>query len=202
MLTNDIDIRLALDRRLQSQHGNDAQVVIRHELGVDTGKRRIDVAVLNGHLAGWEIKSDRDTLSRLPEQAAAFSKVMDYLTIVTTKKYLDRCVDMLPPSWGVQEAISGPEGVRIVNRRAPKFNRETESYSLAQLLWREEAMEELKLRGKAKGLSSSSRYFVWLRLAEAIPKRELRSVVLTRLKQRPAWTGGLLRTPDDGLVHT
>ncbi|MFJ5146896.1 sce7726 family protein, partial [Glutamicibacter sp. NPDC088455] len=87
MLTNDIDIRLALDERLQRKHGNDPNVLIRHELGVDMGNRRVDLAVLNGHLAGWEIKSDRDTLLRLPEQADAFSKVMDYLTIVTTAKY-------------------------------------------------------------------------------------------------------------------
>lgn len=198
MLTNDIDIRLALDERLQRKHGNDPNVLIRHELGVDMGNRRIDLAVLNGHLAGWEIKSDRDTLLRLPEQADAFSKVMDYLTIVTTAKYLDRCAEMLPKTWGLQEAIKGPRGVRIVNRRAPRLNRHTDSFAIAQLLWREEALEELKLRGEARGLSSKPRYTIWQRLSEVVPKKELRSIVLSRLKRRQEWTGGHLPAPCGG----
>lgn len=202
MLTNDIDIRLALDNQLQSKHGQNPDVLIRHELGVDMGNRRIDLAVLNGHLAGWEIKSDKDTLKRLPEQAAAFLKVMDYLTIVTTAKYLDRCAAILPANWGLQEAISGPCGIRIVSRRAPKINRQTDPFSIAQLLWRDEAMEELKLRGQARGLSSKPRYTIWQRLSEVVPKRELRSIVLSRLKRRQDWSGGQLPTPYDGSEHT
>lgn len=201
MLTNDIDIRLALDQRLQRKHGQDCDVIIRHELGVDMGNRRIDLAVLNGHLAGWEIKSDRDTLARLPDQAAAFSKVMDYLTVVTTAKYLHRCAEMLPDTWGLQEAITGPHGVRIINRRVPKLNRQTDPFSMAQLLWRAEAMEELKLRGQSHGLSSKPRHVIWQRLSEIVPKRELRSIILSRLKQRQDWSGGGLPTPYDGSEH-
>lgn len=201
MLTKDIDIRLALNERLQRKYGNDPNVLIRHELGVDTGKRRIDLAVLNGHLAGWEIKSDKDTLARLPEQAEAFSKVMDYLSIVTTEKYLDRCAAILPTNWGLQEAIHGPHGIRLISRRSPKINRQTDAFSMAQLLWRDEAMEILKLRGLARGLSSSSRYFVWERLAQEVPKRELRSIVLHALKGRQEWTGGRLPIRDGDSIH-
>lgn len=197
MLTKDLDIRTALDARLRRKHRHEDDVLIRHELGVDAGNRRIDLAVLNGHIAGWEIKSDKDTLYRLPQQAAAFAKVMDYLTIVTTSKYLDRCTDILPTNWGIQEAISEPRGIRIVNHRAPKINRQTDPFALAQLLWRDEAMEELKLLGQSTGLSSSPRYLVWQRLAERIPKTELREIVLKRLKRRQVWTGGQLRTPSD-----
>ncbi|MHC6177257.1 sce7726 family protein [Glutamicibacter sp. X7] len=200
-MTNDIDIRLALDEKLQNKYAQDSDAIIRHELGVDMGNRRIDVAVLNGHLAGWEIKSDKDTLARLPDQAAAFSKVMDYLTIVTTAKYLDRCAALLPTNWGLQEAINGPRGVRIVNRRAPRINRHVDSFSLAQLLWRDEAMEELKLRDQARGLSSKPRFVIWQRLSEVVPKKELRSIVLTRLKQRQDWSGGHLPAQYDGSAH-
>lgn len=198
MLTKDIDIRLALDERLQIKHGNDADVLIRHELGVDSGNRRIDLAVLNGHLAGWEIKSDKDTLARLPEQAKAFAKVMDYLTLVTTSKYLDRCETILPANWGLQEAINGPRGVTLVSRRAPKINRHTDPLALAQLLWRDEAMDELKMRRLAVGLSSKPRFYIWQRLAESVPKKELRTIVLSRLKARAQWTGGQLPVRDDG----
>lgn len=193
---NDGDIREALDFSLRKSFESDSNVIIRHEFGVETGQRRIDVAVLNGHIAGWEIKSDEDTLKRLPEQAASFGKVMDYLTVVTTSKHLERSSALLPAMWGLVEAINGAGGVRLVRRRPPRINRQTDAFSLAQLLWREEVMEELRARGYADGLSSKSRYFVWERLVETTPKKELRSLVLKRLKQRGEWSGGQLRTRD------
>lgn len=195
-MLNDLAIREVLDSRLQLRYGDDPEITIRHELGVESGKTRVDVAVLNGHLAGWEIKSDEDTLQRLPDQAESFGRVMDYLTIVTTEKYLARCEALLPNWWGLMQATPGPRGVKLVNRRAPRINRLTDPFSMAQLLWRDEAMDELRSRDSARGLSTKSRYFVWERLADAVPKKELRAVVLRRLKQRQEWTGGQLRTPD------
>lgn len=194
---NDYAIRSALDTRLNRRYERDMDTVIRHELGVENGGSRVDVAALNGHLTGWEIKSDADTLVRLPNQAASFGRVMDYMTIVTTRKYLDRSEALLPPWWGVMEAVSVPSGVRLINRRSPHINRETDAFCLAQLLWREEAMGELRKRDNARGLSSSPRYFVWERLAQSVPKRELRKVVLTYLKQRHSWSGGQLPALDD-----
>lgn len=196
-MLNDLVIRTALDARLNRRFEHDADTIVRHELGVESGGSRVDVAVLNGHLTGWEIKSDVDTLVRLPNQATSFSRVMDYMTIVTTGKYLDRAATLLPAWWGLMEAVPGPSNVRLVSRRSPHINRSTDSFCMAQLLWREEAMEELRTRGNARGLSSSSRYFVWERLAQSIPKKQLRSVVLNRLKQRRQWSGGQLPAQSD-----
>lgn len=200
-IMNDGDIREALDFGLRRTFGTDPNILIRHEFGVESGQRRIDVAVLNGHLAGWEIKSDEDTLKRLPDQAESFARVMDYLTIVTTTKHLDRSSALLPATWGLVEAISGAGGVRLVRRRRPRINRQTDAFSLAQLLWREEVMDELRARGSASGLSGKSRYFVWERLVATTPKKELRELVLNRLKQRGEWSGGQLRTRDVDSFH-
>jgi hypothetical protein len=192
---NDGDIRGALDLRLRSRFEPDPEVVIRHEFGVETGQRRIDVAVLNGHLAGWEIKSDEDTLKRLPEQALSFGKVMDYLTVVTTAKHLDKSAALLPQTWGLVEAVKQASGIKLISRRPARINRQTDAFCLAQLLWREEVMEELKATGNAGGLSAKARYFVWERLVETTPRKVLRQIVLKRLKQRQDWSGGQLRTP-------
>lgn len=200
-MLNDLAIRNALYARLSRRFANDADTIIRHELGVESGRSRVDLAVLNGHLTGWEIKSDADTLIRLPGQATSFGRVMDYMTIVTTGKYLARSEALLPSWWGLTEAVSGPRGIRFVNRRNPHINRSTDSFCLAQLLWREEAMAELRKRGNAQGLSSASRYFVWERLAQSIPKRELRKVVLNRLRHRRQWSGGQLPARSDDSSH-
>ena len=62
--TRDCDIRLALENRLVQQHSNEPDTLIRHEVGICAGKRRLDMAVVNGEFTGYEIKSDADTLAR------------------------------------------------------------------------------------------------------------------------------------------
>jgi hypothetical protein len=58
----DRDVRAALLRRLSSDYADDADTRIVEEMGVWSGSVRIDVAVINGELSGYELKSDRDTL--------------------------------------------------------------------------------------------------------------------------------------------
>lgn len=198
----DIDIRVVLDQALRKNRQNDLTTLIRHELGIEMGTRRVDVAVLNGHFAGWEIKSDQDTLRRLTDQAASYSRVMDYMTLVTTEKYLDKASKIVPEWWGITEAVQNAGGIRLVKRRARRINRNQDSFSLSQLLWRGEALDELKVRDKATGLSSASRYEIWARLCEIVPRTELKNTVLTRLKQRHDWTGGQLSIQYDGSSST
>jgi len=69
LLMNDAQIRIATKRALFAQHMGDAETVILEELGIQHGLSRIDLAVVNGELNGFELKSDKDTLARLPEQA-------------------------------------------------------------------------------------------------------------------------------------
>lgn len=84
----DPEIRSELHRRLQLRHGNDPTVRIVDEMSVLTGACRIDVALINGRLEGFEIKSDSDSLSRLPRQAFAYGQVFDRLTMVWVSCHL------------------------------------------------------------------------------------------------------------------
>ena len=43
----DSDIRLALDKLLRKRHANEPDTIIRHEVGLCAGKRRIDIAIIN-----------------------------------------------------------------------------------------------------------------------------------------------------------
>ena len=95
----DSDIRMALHGLLQARYGDDPNTLIRHEVGLCAGKRRIDVALVNGELAGYEIKSDEDTLIRLAGQAEVYSRVLDRVTLVTTEHHLDHALDVIPYWW-------------------------------------------------------------------------------------------------------
>ncbi|HEX6037420.1 MAG TPA: hypothetical protein VFZ20_05255, partial [Longimicrobium sp.] len=71
--TKDSDIRSVLYATELARHAACSGSLVVPELEICQREFRIDVAVVSGTaLHGYEIKSDRDTLSRLPAQAVAY----------------------------------------------------------------------------------------------------------------------------------
>ena len=195
--TRDCDIRLALAAKLVQKHGDEPDTLIRHEVGICAGKRRIDVAVVNGELTGYEIKSDMDTLMRLGRQADAYGSVLDRAVLVTTERHIDGANPILPNWWGIIVVTTERGNILLETYREPALNDEYDAFALAQLLWREEALDELRLRGMGRGLSDKARHYVWAALADTILVHDLRSIVRARLKARPEWPGGQLHGQSD-----
>lgn len=158
------------------------------ELGL-CGTVRVDVAVVNGTLSGYELKSDRDTLRRLPMQVEYYSKVLDHATLVVGEGHYERTngVAHLPTWWGIIVASPGPGEALLNEVRAAKMNEHLDPFAIAQLLWRDEALCELEARGAAEGMRSKPRHFLWDRLADLLELDDLRSVVRERLKARATW---------------
>lgn len=177
------------------KHGGDPDTLIRHELGLYGGKRRIDVAVVNEEFTGYEIKSDEDTLIRLRGQVEDYSRVFDRAILVTTKRHFDDALAMLPNWWGIILASFENGIILLENVYKPGLNEQYDAFSLAQLLWREEALKKLRLYNKGQGLSKKARYYVWKALAAAVSLNDLRSIVRASLKARREWPGGQLCTP-------
>jgi len=96
-LLKDGDIRSPLLRRI---HAPGASRVI-EELGLLRGEIRIDVAVISSVLEGFEIKSGKDTLSRLPRQSAAYGRIFDRVTLVTVSRHASHAQRILPSWWGI-----------------------------------------------------------------------------------------------------
>jgi hypothetical protein len=189
----DSDIRLRLDAMLREVHSHESDsTLIRHEVGLCAAERRIDVAVINGEFTGYEIKSDEDTLRRLAGQVQAYGRVLDRAILVTTKRHLQAAIEELPAWWGIMLATETDGEIAISYVRCSSTNVQQDSFSLAQQLWRDEALEELQMRGRAGGLGKKARYYVWLALAEAVSIDELRQIVRNRVKARQGWSGGQL----------
>lgn len=185
----DYDIRRELDVLLHQQHAGEPNTFIRHEVGLCAGKRRVDVALLNGEFAGYEIKSDVDSLARLLGQASDYGQVLDRVTLVTTVRHLEKSMGLLPQWWGIMVARQGQGSIILEPVREAVANPELEPYALAQLLWRDEALEELKSRGLARGLTKKARHYLWRALMQAVPIEELRDLVRERVKARAELTG-------------
>lgn len=102
MKTRDIDIRQKLHKELSSQYKNRTDTIVVDELNLCQGDARIDIAVVNGKIHGYEIKSESDTLERLPNQISIYNQVMDTVTIVTAEKHLEKVKQLIPAWWGIK----------------------------------------------------------------------------------------------------
>ena len=186
--TNDITSRSALKKLLTNRHAQDEKVRIIEELGVQHGSARVDIAVVNGIMHGYEIKSDQDTLQRLPRQMDVFNSVFDKITLVVGKNHLYRAINIVPEWWGIMVAKSNNNGSVIFNLiRGEEFNKNQDSVSIAKLLWREEALRILEKNKVANGFYSKPRDFIYKKLASVLDQEALSEEVREKLFLRADW---------------
>ena len=183
----DLDIRIALRKRLTLEHQHDQNTLVIEELGLCEGMARVDIAVINGHIEGYEIKSERDTLYRLPSQLEIYGKTLDRVTIVAGAQHMSKIAGLVPQWWGIEE-VSCKEGEISFNViRCPSLNPSIDPHSVVQLLWRDEAIEVLKDLGLSKGMLTKPRTAIWSKLADSLPVEELCAIIRTRLSLRENW---------------
>ena len=185
---NDAEIRQNFHRKmLRRQHAQHNTLVI-DELGVNHGKCRADIAVINGHLVGYEIKSDNDSLRRLRDQITAYNAVFDKAFIVVGNRHINRVQDRIPNWWGVIVSIKGPRGaINFDIIRRARTNKGVDPMSVAQLLWRSEAMEILTQRKVPPKMLRQPRAILYKYLAEQLKVCELRRTVREYLRKRRNW---------------
>lgn len=160
------------------------------ELGL-AGEVRVDVAVLNGSFSGFEIKSERDTLKRLPKQVEVYSKILDYMTLVVADRHLEHALEQVPGWWGVLTARATDSGVRLSRHRQGLPNPGVEAAFLATLLWRDELLAALEDRGLVKGFRSKPANTLRARLVEHLSGEEVSELVREQLKARTNWRGNV-----------
>lgn len=158
------------------------------ELDVCGGTARVDLAVINGKLHGFEIKSQQDNLERLPFQSEQYSKVFDTMTAVVTDCHVDRVYNIVPDWWGVCVAIKTIDCLRLIWDRQPRTNLNIDKFQLARLLWRDELLQLLAQTARiTSGVKSKSRPQLARLLCESISEDILRKGVRATLKHRRGW---------------
>jgi len=198
----DADVRAEVRRMLAREYANDPEARIVEEMGVWSGSVRIDLAVINSELNGYELKSDRDTLERLPLQAELYSRVFDYLVLVVGKRHVKKASTLVPEWWGVTIAVEKEGGISLERERIPKRNPSPDPYLVAQLLWKEEALEVLECHDLAKGFYGKRIKEIHERLATELDFDVLAAEVRVFLKQRSAWLRKTIPCQLDMSVNT
>lgn len=185
-MLKDKDIRLALvEKIIKLNKANNYRIV--EELAVCDGDARVDIALINGKLCGYEIKSDRDTLERLPNQISAYNKTFDIVTIIVGEKYEEKIIDEVPTWWGIKVAYKNNEqGIYIEDIRASKKNKKVDPRSVLELLWKKEIYDLLKSKG-IKGISNKNRRKLRDIAIETISPNEIIEYTRETLKTRQGW---------------
>jgi hypothetical protein len=191
---NDLDIRMALLTYLRCQHAGDPDTLVVEEVNVCQGQSRVDLAVVSRRLHGYEIKSQRDSLSRLASQLRDYNCVFDQVTVVIGLKHLTGVLAELPSWCGIMLANWVEGKVMLEPFRQARQNVSRDPYSLAQLLWREEALAILERHGCARGVKSKPRAAMWERLAESLALEDLADEVCGALKARGATWRAVVKT--------
>lgn len=186
----DGDVRQAAYGRLLSHARACPDTLVIDELGLDHGASRIDIAVINGHIRGLEIKAEADTLERLPRQVVAYGDVVDKASLIVAPRHLDAAMDIIPGWWGVVVADRGSrQGITFHRIRPERANRHVNPLVVARLLWRPEVQRILEGLGVAKRDLRAPREELYQRLVVELPARRLALEVRTTLKTRSIWRG-------------
>jgi hypothetical protein len=195
----DADVRQVLRNRLEMTHAADEGARVVEELGLCKGTVRADIAVVNGILKGYEIKSKQDTLVRLKTQASVYSQVFDTVTLVLAERHLIKAKSLVPSWWGIEVAFLdvSSSAVKLSPVREEQMNPCVDALTLVQLLWRDEVLSILANVLDHQSFSKKPRTFLWEHLAQSMPLCDLKTVVRMSLKTRTGWRVDEQRKPND-----
>lgn len=164
---------------LLSKHQPDFDdYVLVNELQFADGKRRADLVEVNGCMNVFEIKSDLDSLDRLPEQIQDYKNCFDTITIVTTERHFHNIRDMLPKNVGI--FLVREDGIAQI-RKAYSY-RSFNKYALASFIQNDDLntlIKHLEVKGYSRMTITQKRLFV----SKMLPQDELRHFAITAIKK-------------------
>src|SRR5437867_10015901 len=100
-IMNDSLIRENFHRQVLNPDHACPKTLVIDELGLNHGECRADIAVINGKLSGYEIKSDLDSLVRLKRQIRAYDTIFQSASIVVAPRHLRKVIRTVPLHWGI-----------------------------------------------------------------------------------------------------
>lgn len=180
-------IRVAFHEKVLKKAQDCQDTIVVDELGLMNGAIRADIAVLNGKMIGYEIKTDNDTLARLNAQMIAYNEVFDKVWIITGNRHLDKIIETVPEWWGIYlifEMKNGSYGFKAF-RRAKK-NKGKNCYSIARLLWKDE-VRNILADNEPVLKTNITRHELYNILSTHYSANKLSKIALKYLKSREGW---------------
>ncbi|WP_420973164.1 sce7726 family protein [Brucella ciceri] len=197
--TTDTDIRSALHAKRLRRAKSQPDTLVIDELGLAHARSRIDVAVINGCIHGYEIKSAKDNLERFATQMDIYRQTLQKLTLVAAPKHIAGILAHAPEWCGVIAAEEGPRGgINFQVLRNAAANPEIDPVMMAHLLWRDEVIQLLDQAGYAPKDLRRPRKQLYEMLCEAMSLREITASIRAFMAQRQTWRDRPARALCDG----
>jgi hypothetical protein len=151
------------------------------------GNARADLVIVKNDLAGYEIKSDNDSYTRLPGQVKEYDRYFQKNYLVIGESHKKAAAKHVPEYWGIiciSETDSGEKHIEIIreSNQNPKFSFKKQ----LSLLWRRELNNILKANRLLK-CSGKNKAYVSKYLLERVPKNALQKQICDELLERD-WT--------------
>ncbi len=197
--TKDADIRAALHAKRLRRAKSHPNTLVIDELGLAHARSRIDVAVINGCIHGYEIKSAKDNLDRCATQIEIYRQTLQKLTFVVSPKHVAGIMSHAPEWCGVIEAERGPRGgINLQVLRNAAANPEIDPFMMAHLLWRDEVIQLLGQIGHTPKELRRPRKQLYEMLCETMTTREITASIRAFMAQRQMWRDRPTRARCDG----
>lgn len=174
LVASEAAVRHRLRDEVLASVGKPSEAV--YEFWVPRSNERADVVVIGAHMSGFEIKTERDTLKRLPRQAAAYARLFDRCTVVVAERHMAAAMEMLPEWWGVIAIVSDNRLPSFLPVRSATPNDGVDPETLVRLLWREEVRAILSALGNEPD-PRAGRLSMWQHLLHLVDLERLKDTV-------------------------
>jgi len=180
---NDPEIRKSLVKSYFKKFKSENCLLL-EELAVLNGSSIADIVLISKIFnQAFEIKSARDSLSRLEKQINDYLQVFDYVTVITQASHYDD-VERIVPSFVGIFLIYDDESFDYVRKAAasPYLKKE----KMVKLLWKNEIYSFLRSKGYSK-ISHLRISKLEKILCENFSLNEIKSILFEGFKSRSNW---------------
>jgi len=183
------DIRMALRQWVHNKFELKHDDILINELGFSNKDPlstvdysfRADLALANGRLVGFEIKSQKDNLKRWLSQMTAYTNVFDEIWLCSHGKHLYQALEMTEKHIGVL-AVDDSGSITVI--RYAEKNTKSNFYDLSGLLWKDELLDYALLNNVSEIKSRMTKNEIRDILSKYSNLMQLKPYVLQKLKER------------------
>lgn len=169
---NESAVRDAL--RMEVLAGDPEKLCLLDEFWIPLSHERADLVVIDDHLRAFEIKTQKDSLKRLPRQASAYARVFDECVAVLHERHVAGAEEILPAWWGIWMLTENTTSFIRIRPSGTNPSRDVET--LVRLLWRNEAELAVQQLGLPIG-PGASRSELWRAILSTVDASKLESLV-------------------------
>lgn len=141
------DVRAEMTRTVSRRMGQRRHILVPEVEVRWSIPARLDALLVADRIGGFEIKSDVDSLARLPRQVEAYGMVVELATLVVGERHRVAASALIPPWWSIWVVRKRNGDVAIRQVRGGRLNPSIDPLAVTSFLSREDLTHVLREHG-------------------------------------------------------